>query len=117
MARKVASRPKPRITREPKPNPIPVSLLDVVDALGTTTARELVKELDSRTIGRPGYPAKTMVTVAVVKVLGRVSWVEAVRRMRENPGLRQMVDAVPSIDACYRFERKVGKERLSGIGD
>lgn len=63
---------------------------------------------DTRWTGRPGYPMRTMVGIALVKSLYALpTWTRTVRLVAEHDGLRQVLGGCPSLDACYRFTRKL----------
>jgi transposase len=73
----------------------------------------LISELEStRWTGRPGYPIRCMVGMALAKSLYALpTWTRTVRLVREHVGLRLAItsfgDDVPSEWACYRFARKL----------
>jgi hypothetical protein len=69
----------------------------------------LIAELEAtRWTGRPGYPVRSMVAMALVKTIYSLpTWTRTVRLVAEHDALREAVGAAPSIDACYRFTRKL----------
>jgi hypothetical protein len=73
----------------------------------------LVSELEAtRWTGRPGYPIRSMVGMALAKSLYAIpTWTKTVALVREHVALRLAIckwgEDVPSIDACYRFTRKL----------
>jgi hypothetical protein len=72
----------------------------------------LVSELEStRWTGRPGYPIKCMVGMALAKSMYALpTWTRTVRLVGEHAGLQlalDCADGVPSEWACYRFARKL----------
>ena len=74
----------------------------------------LVSGLEAtRWTGRPGYPIRTMVGVALAKsVYALPTWNRTVALVREHGALRLALGCtseadVPRIDACYRFTRKL----------
>jgi len=69
----------------------------------------LVRELeDLRWTGRPGYPIRSMVGMALAKSLYAIpTWTRTVRLVREHVALSAAIGAVPSEWACYRFTRKL----------
>jgi Transposase DDE domain/Transposase domain (DUF772) len=71
----------------------------------------LIADLDAtRWTGRPGYPIRTMVGMALVKSLYCLpTWTRTVRLVAEHDGLQRVLGAIPSIDSCYRFTRKLRK--------
>lgn len=74
----------------------------------------LISELDSlKWTGRRGYPTRTMLGVVFTKSLyGFSTWTRTISLIREHEGLHAVLgcatdDQVPSIDATYRFVRKL----------
>src|SRR5215217_5813622 len=74
----------------------------------------LVSDLEAtRWTGRPGYPIRTMVGLALAKAIYALpTWTRTVALAREHAALRAALDCatagdVPSIDAAYRFARKL----------
>jgi hypothetical protein len=73
----------------------------------------LVSELEAtRWTGRPGYPIRSMVGMALAKSVYAIpTWTKTVALVREHVALRLAIckwgEDVPSIDACYRFTRKL----------
>jgi DDE family transposase/transposase-like protein DUF772 len=72
----------------------------------------LIRELEeTRWTGRPGYPIRTMVGMALAKSLYAIpTWTRAVRLVGEHRALQAALgceDKVPSEWACYRFTRKL----------
>ena len=73
---------------------------------------QLIAELDeTRWTGRPGYPLRAMVGVALAKSLYRIpTWTKTVALVREHAALQAALgceDDAPSEWACYRFARKL----------
>jgi hypothetical protein len=71
-----------------------------------------VSELEAtRWTGRPGYPIRTMVGMALAKSIYSLStWTRTVRLVAEHTALRTALgceDAAPSEWACYRFAAKL----------
>lgn len=65
---------------------------------------------ETRWTGRPGYPIRAMVGLALVKSLHTLpTWTRTVALVRDHAGLRDVLGAVPSVDACYRFAVKLRK--------
>jgi hypothetical protein len=77
--------------------------------LASAVVRALVADLEAtRWTGRPGYPIRTMVGMALVKSLYPLpTWTRTVRLVDEHAGLRKAIGGSPSADACYRFTRKL----------
>lgn len=73
---------------------------DLIDQLQTT-----------RETGRPGYPIRSMVGMALAKSLYALpTWMRTVRLVREHAALATVIapdGAVPSVFACYRFTAKL----------
>jgi transposase len=72
----------------------------------------LVAELEAtRWTGRPGYPLRSMIGMALVKSLYAIPvWTRTVALVRDHPGLTAVVAPdgnVPSVYACYRFTAKL----------
>ncbi len=74
----------------------------------------LVADLEAtRWTGRPGYPIRTMVGMALAKsVYSLPTWTRTVALVSDHRALRRAIgcprrEDVPSIDACYRFTRKL----------
>ncbi|SRR6266508_2265943 len=77
---------------------------------------QLVSELAAtRWTGRPGYPIRTMVGMALAKSLYTLpTWTRTVSLVREHTTLRTAIGcpdaaSVPSVHACYRFTAKLRK--------
>jgi hypothetical protein len=77
---------------------------------------QLVSELAAtRWTGRPGYPIRTMVGMALAKSLYTLpTWTRTVALVSEHAALRVALGctdfaSVPSVHACYRFARKLRK--------
>ncbi len=73
---------------------------------------DLIDRLQAtRWTGRPGYSMRTMVGMALAKSLYAMpTWTRTVGLVREHPALAAVIapdGSVPSIDACYRFTRKL----------
>ena len=72
----------------------------------------LIAELEAtRWTGRPGYPIRALVGLALAKSLyQRPTWTQVVALANEHDGLRRALGGeVPSIHACYRFTKKLLK--------
>jgi IS5 family transposase len=72
----------------------------------------LIDELDAtRQTGRPGYPLRVMVGMALAKSLYALpTWTRTVRLVREHPALQAALGCEgdpPSEWACYRFAAKL----------
>ena len=69
----------------------------------------LVSELEAtRWTGRPGYPIRAMVGMALVKSLYAIpTWTRTVALVREHAALQSTLGCAPSVYACYRFATKL----------
>jgi len=70
----------------------------------------LIAELeDTRWTGRPGYPLRAMVGVALAKSLYSIpTWTRTVALVREHDALREAIGGeCPSVYAAYRFAAKL----------
>ena len=81
--------------------------------LGTREVVGLVADLEAtRWTGRPGYPIRTMVGMALVKSLYALpTWTRTVRLVAEHAALRRAIGGAPSVDACYRFTKKLREHK------
>jgi Transposase DDE domain/Transposase domain (DUF772) len=80
--------------------------------LESVEIRGLIDHLqETRWTGRPGYPIRVMVGMALAKSMYAIStWTKLVRLVSEHAGLRAALgceDGIPSEWACYRFARKL----------
>ena len=82
---------------------------ELLSLLDSPEIQALVTELEAtRWTGRPGYPLRAMVGVALVKSLYALpTWSRTVRLVSEHAGLRDALGAAPSQWACYRFAAKL----------
>jgi hypothetical protein len=104
--------------------------------LDSPEVARLTAELEStRWTGRPGYPVRAMIGMALAKSLYAIpTWSRTARLVAEHTGLQAALGCVPSVYACYRFTAKlrvhdtllsdciasvVGKlaEAMPGMGD
>ncbi|MBA3261835.1 MAG: transposase [Thermoleophilaceae bacterium] len=69
----------------------------------------MVAQLDgTRWTGRPGYPIRAMVGMALVKSLYAIpTWSRTAALVAEHAGLQAILGCVPSVYACYRFTAKL----------
>jgi IS5 family transposase len=81
----------------------------VAALLNLPEIKQLIADLDeTRWIGRPGYPVRTMVGAALVKaVYALPTWTRTARLITEHDALRQVIGGSPSNWACYRFAAKL----------
>jgi hypothetical protein len=88
--------------------------VQVAGLLDSPEIAQLVDELEAtRWTGRPGYPIRAMIGMALAKhVYTLPTWTRAVALVREHAALRMAlgcpdVASVPSVHACYRFAAKL----------
>lgn len=82
------------------------------DILASPEVTRLIDELQAtRWTGRPGYPLRAMVGMALAKSLYALpTWTRTVALVREHPALAAVIAPdgdVPSLYACYRFTGKL----------
>jgi hypothetical protein len=82
------------------------------DILNSPEVSRLIDELQqTRDTGRPGYPLRAMIGMALAKSLYALPcWTRVVRLVREHPALAAVIAPdgdVPSQWACYRFTAKL----------
>jgi hypothetical protein len=77
--------------------------------LNSPEITRLISDLqETRWTGRPGYPSRTMVGLALVKnVYAIPTWSRTVRLVDEHSALQDALGVAPSIHAAYRFTRKL----------
>jgi hypothetical protein len=92
--------------------------VQVAGLLDSPEVSQLVADLEAtRWTGRPGYPVRAMVGMALTKHLYTLpTWTRTVALVREHAALRAAlgcpdVASVPSVHACYRFAAKLRKFR------
>jgi transposase len=85
---------------------------DLASVLGSPEVGHLIDELQAtRETGRPGYPLRAMVGMALAKSMYALpTWTRTVRLVREHSELAAVIvpdGDVPSHWACYRFTAKL----------
>ena len=77
--------------------------------LASPEIKGLIAELEAtRWTGRPGYPIRAMVGLALVKsVYALPVWTRATALVKDHAALRDVLGAAPSDDAAYRFTKKL----------
>lgn len=81
------------------------ALLDSPEIAGLITQLEA-----TRWTGRPGYPVRAMIGLVLAKSLYTLpTWTRTVALVRDHAGLQDVLGAVPSADAAYRFTVKLRK--------
>ena len=75
----------------------------------------LITQLEqTRWTGRPGYPIRSMIGLALVKsVYALPTWTRTVGLVKDHAALREALGASPSIDAAYRFTAKLRKHNAT----
>lgn len=82
------------------------------DILASPEVSRLIGELQAtRWTGRPGYPLRAMIGMALAKSLYAIpTWTRTVRLVHEHAALADVIapdGQVPSVYACYRFTGKL----------
>ena len=83
---------------------------ELAGLLDSPEIERLIAELDeTRWTGRPGYPLRAMVGVALAKSLYSIpTWTKTVALVREHDALREAIGGeCPSVYAAYRFAAKL----------
>lgn len=85
---------------------------DLAAILESTDVSRLVDELQAtRWTGRPGYPLRAMIGMALAKSLYAIpTWTRTVALVAEHPALAAVIapdGETPSVYACYRFTTKL----------
>src|SRR5437588_11789204 len=93
------------------PPPQAVSQLSAV--LDSPEIETLIVELEAtRWTGRPGFPIRAMVGMALAKSLYAIpTWSRTARLVAEHPGLQSALGCAPSVYACYRFAAKLREHK------
>ena len=93
------------------PNVAPRSAAsELAGLLESPEIANLIRELEmTRWTGRPGYPIRAMVGMALAKSLYSIStWTHTVALVSEHAALREAIGGeAPSVYACYRFAAKL----------
>ena len=90
---------------------LPRDAASVAVLLNSPEIASLIMQLEeTRWTGRPGYPIRAMVGLALVKSLHTLpTWTRTVALVHDHAALRDVLGAVPSVDAAYRFSAKLRK--------
>ncbi len=88
------------------------AVTEFADMLDSPEISGLIAELEStRWTGRPGYPIRAMVGMALAKSLYALpTWTKTVALVEEHRALRETIAGdgdTPSVFACYRFSKKL----------
>ncbi|HXN39048.1 MAG TPA: transposase [Solirubrobacteraceae bacterium] len=89
--------------------PVAETLAAILDS---TEIADLIEALEAtRETGRPGYPLRSMIGMALAKSLYALpTWTRTVALVREHPTLAAVIapdGEIPSLWACYRFTAKL----------
>jgi hypothetical protein len=93
--------------------PPPSAVVQLSEVLDSPEIAALVSELETtRWTGRPGYPIRGLIGMALAKSLYAVpTWTRTVALVREHAARRAVITVgsrdVPSVYACYRFTAKL----------
>jgi hypothetical protein len=93
--------------------PAATAVGNIAAVLDSPEIAALVSELEAtRWTGRPGYPIRSMVGMALAKSVYAIpTWTKTVALVNEHVGLRLAItrwgEDVPSVYACYRFAGKL----------
>jgi len=89
----------------------PRDAAQVAALLDSPEVKGLIADLQAtRWTGRPGYPIRAMVGLALVKgVYALPTWTRAVGLVKDHAALRDVLGASPTVDAVYRFNKKLRK--------
>lgn len=81
----------------------------VARLLSAPQIRQLIANLEqTRWTGRPGYPIRAMVGMALVKAIYALpTWTRVAALVREHAALQKALGDAPSVYACYRFAAKL----------
>lgn len=89
--------------------PVAESLAAVLDSREVCRLADELQQ--TRSTGRPGYPIRTMIGMALAKSMYAIpTWTSTVALVREHPALAKVIAPdgdVPSEWACYRFAGKL----------
>ncbi len=85
----------------------------IATLLACPEVRGFIADLQAtRWTGRPGYPIRSMVGMALVKSMYALpTWTRTVALATEHAALRKAIGGAPSVDACYRFTRKLREHK------
>lgn len=92
--------------------PAATAAVQLAGLLDSPEIADLIRELEAtRWTGRPGYPIRAMVGMALAKSMYAIpTWTRTARLVAEHDALRAAlgcVDGTPSEWACYRFTAKL----------
>ena len=85
---------------------------ELASLLDSPQIKVLIADLDeTRWTGRPGYPIRSMIGMALAKSRYSLStWTKTVALVNEHESLSKIIAPdgnVPSVSSCYRFSKKL----------
>jgi IS5 family transposase len=88
------------------------TLSELVALLDSPQLQVLIADLEeTRWTGRPGYPIRSMIGIALAKTLYSIStWTKIVSLVNEHEALSKVISPdgnIPSVSSCYRFSKKL----------
>src|ERR1019366_2797072 len=91
------------------------AVVELAGLLDSPEIAGLIAELEAtRWTGRPGYPIRSMIGMALAKSLYAIpTWTRTVALVREHAGLLAALgsEECPSVYACYRFATKLREHK------
>jgi transposase len=94
--------------------PLRSAVSELAALLDSSEIGELISALEAtRWTGRPGYPIRAMIGMALAKSLyATPTWTRTVALVREHAGLLNALGSeCPSVYACYRFTAKLREHK------
>jgi hypothetical protein len=100
----------------PRTVPLRSAVSELAALLDSAEIGHLISDLEAtRWTGRPGYPIRSMVGMALAKSLYALpTWTRTVALVREHPALAAVIapnGETPSVYACYRFTAKLREHK------
>lgn len=88
------------------------TLSELVSLLDSPQLQILIADLEeTRWTGRPGYPIRSLIGIALAKTLYSIStWTKIVSLVNEHEALSKVISPdgdIPSVSSCYRFAKKL----------
>jgi transposase, IS5 family len=85
---------------------------ELASLLDSPQIKVFIADLDeTRWTGRPGYPIRSMIGIALAKSLYSIStWTKMIALIKEHESLAKVIAPdgdIPSVFACYRFAKKL----------
>lgn len=87
--------------------------VELASILDSPEIAQFIEQLENaRWTGRPGYPIRSLLGVALVKSIYSIStWSRTVALVHEHEGIQRALGDVPSVYAAYRFAGKLTKHQ------